>query len=85
MIKYAVIRYSVGVQKFYRTIKSFFLEVLIHFIGVDLHTNKFTCCYRDDLKKKKKTITFELTGQGLADFYQKMIDKTYILIERKTL
>jgi hypothetical protein len=35
----------------------------MQFIGVDLHTNKFTCCYRDEKSVpdgKKATETFEL-------------------------
>ena len=41
----------------------------MEFIWIDLHTNKFTCSYRDehtpaDAKKGKRTETFELTGSG---------------------
>jgi hypothetical protein len=52
----------------------------MQFVGVDLHTNKFTCCYRDDRKEKKETVTFELTELGLADFYRTLtIANTYEL------
>jgi hypothetical protein len=42
-------------------------EVEMQFIGIDLHTNKFTCSYRDentspDAKKGNRTETFELTS-----------------------
>ena len=39
----------------------------MQFIGVDLHTNKFTCCYRDGNaggEGKKVTETFELTAKA---------------------
>jgi transposase len=51
------------------------------FIGVDLHTNKFTCCYRGEEKDKKETATFELNSCGLADFYRTLTDETYVLVE----
>ena len=58
----------------------------MQFIGIDLHTNKFTCSYRDehsppDAKKGKRTETFELTGQGLEAFYQTLTPETYVLVE----
>jgi transposase len=56
------------------------------FIGIDLHTNRFTCCYRDekpsaDRKDGKRTETFELTAHGLAMFYTTLTKETYVLIE----
>jgi transposase len=62
------------------------LEVFLEFIGIDLHTNKFTCSYRDensppDAKKGKRTETFELTSSGLAKFYQTLTPDTYVLVE----
>jgi transposase len=58
----------------------------MEFIGVDLHTNKFTCSYLDehsppDAKKGKRTETFELTARGLSDFYQTLTPETYVLVE----
>jgi transposase len=58
----------------------------MQFIGIDLHTNKFTCSYRDentppDAKKGKRTETFDLTGIGLADFYQTLTADDYVLVE----
>jgi len=58
----------------------------MQFIGIDLHTNKFTCSYRDensppDAKKGKRTETFELTERGLAAFYQTLTSDTYVLVE----
>jgi len=56
------------------------------FIGIDLHTNRFTCCYRDEHppvegKDGKRTETFALSAQGLADFYRTLTSETYVLLE----
>src|SRR5215470_11378830 len=56
------------------------------FIGIDLHTNKFTCSYRDedsppDAKKGKMTATFELNSTGLSDFYETLTKDAYVLVE----
>ena len=58
----------------------------MEFIGIDLHTNRFTCSYRDensppDAKKGKRTETFELTDRGIAAFYQTLTPDTYVLLE----
>jgi transposase len=59
----------------------------MNFIGIDLHTNKFTCCYRDeksstDDPKKGRTIeTFTLDACGLAAFYKTLTAQTYVLVE----
>jgi hypothetical protein len=57
----------------------------MQFIGIDLHSNRFTCCYRTEQSsltdmKDKRTETFELTGHGLADFYRTLTADTYVLI-----
>ena len=53
----------------------------MQFIGVDLHTNKFTCCYRCKDNDKKETATFELTSHGLGRFYETLTPETYVLVE----
>jgi transposase len=53
----------------------------MQFIGVDLHTNKFTCCYRDETKEKKETVTFDLNSQGVAAFYRTLTKEAYVLVE----
>ena len=58
----------------------------MEFIGIDLHTNKFTCSWRDehtpsDAKKGKRTETFELSGSDLAKFYRTLTPDTYVLVE----
>jgi len=55
----------------------------MQFIGVDLHTNKFTCCYRDEKSApdgKKATETFELSPHGIAQFYLTLTEETYVLV-----
>jgi len=53
----------------------------MQFVGVDIHTNKFTCCYRSEVKEKKETVTFELNACGIADFIQTLTKETYVLAE----
>jgi hypothetical protein len=40
------------------------------FIGIDVHTNRFTCCYRDgrlsDRPEDRVTKTYDLNEAGLA-------------------
>jgi transposase len=51
------------------------------YVGIDLHTNRFTCCYLIDNSKEKQTETFELDSQGLKDFYSTIGKDTYVLVE----
>jgi len=59
----------------------------MNFIGIDLHTNRFTCCYRDERSPADKPAqgrvikTFELDAQGLAAFYRTLTCDTYVLVE----
>ena len=59
----------------------------MNFIGIDLHTNKFTCCYRDekasteDPRKGRAMETFALTTEGLAAFFRTLVADTYVLVE----
>ena len=58
----------------------------MNFIGIDLHTNRFTCCYRTerskvDDKKDMELKTFELDSRGLEAFYATLTKDTVILIE----
>jgi transposase len=57
-------------------------------IGIDLHTNRFTCCYRDGTvvspghkDKPLRIETFNLDSAGLARFYRTLTAETYVLIE----
>ena len=56
------------------------------FIGIDLHTNRFTCCYRHEDssangKDDVRTETYELTENGMASFYKTLTPQTYVLVE----
>jgi hypothetical protein len=57
----------------------------MNFIGIDLHTNRVTCCYRDerlsDRPVDRVTKTFELDEAGLAAFYATLTAETYVLVE----
>ena len=53
----------------------------MQFIGIDIHTNRFTCCYLFKDTKEKKMATFELDDAGLAQFYQTLDAETYVLLE----
>ncbi|MDR3166609.1 MAG: hypothetical protein LBT93_01590 [Treponema sp.] len=55
------------------------------FIGIDLPTNRFTCCYRDerlsDRPQDRVTKTFNLDEAGLAAFYATLTADTYVPVE----
>jgi transposase len=58
----------------------------MNFIGIDLHTNRFTCCYRNehssvDSPKDKRIETFELNEFGLAQFFKTLTADAHVLIE----
>jgi transposase len=63
----------------------------MEFIGIDLHTNKFTCSYRDasvtviqtaaDVKKGRRIVTYNLDECGLAEFMKTLTAETYVLVE----
>ena len=58
----------------------------MNFIGIDLHTNRFTCCYRNerssvDNPRDKRIETFDLTEFGMAHFLKTLTADTYVLIE----
>jgi transposase len=53
----------------------------MQYVGIDLHTNRFTCCYLNDGSKEKQTETFYLDAEGLASFYSTIDKETYILVE----
>jgi hypothetical protein len=57
----------------------------MNFIGIDLHTSRFTCCYRDervsDRPGDRVTKTFEPDGAGLAAFYATLTADTCVLVE----
>jgi transposase len=61
-------------------------EAPMNFIGIDLHTNRFTCCYRNerssvDNPQDKRVETFDLNEAGLAQFFKTLTADTHVLIE----
>ena len=52
----------------------------MHFTGIDPHTNRFTCCYRDerrsDRPQDRVMKTFELNEAGLAAFFATLTEDT---------
>jgi transposase len=53
----------------------------MQYVGIDVHTNRFTCCYLDDDPKSKRMETFDLDEVGLKRFYATIGEDTYVLIE----
>lgn len=58
----------------------------MNFIGIDLHTNRFTCCYRNerssvDNPRDKRLETFDLTEEGMAQFFTTLTADAHVLIE----
>jgi hypothetical protein len=58
----------------------------MNFIGIDLHTNRFTCCYRNEMSsvdnpQDKRIETYELTSYGMAQFVKTLTEDTCVLIE----
>lgn len=56
----------------------------MEFVGIDLHTNRFTCCYLDEIGKKKMK-TYELTENDLALFYASVCPETTTVIIEATV
>jgi len=59
----------------------------MNFIGIDLHTNKFTCSYRNEQPATEKTRkgceikTFPINACGLTAFLKTLTENTYVLVE----
>jgi len=53
------------------------------FIGIDLHTNKFNCCFLDDQGNKEKK-AFDFSEESLLEFYSHLDMNTYVMIEAST-
>jgi hypothetical protein len=51
-------------------------EVEMQFIGIDLHTNRCTSCYRSEGTKDKRTETYELSEAGLEAFFKTLTGET---------
>ena len=53
----------------------------MEYVGIDLHTNRFTCCYLADNSTEKRMESFELNLDGLRKFYSTVNKNTYVLVE----
>jgi len=53
------------------------------YIGIDLHSNKFTCCFLYE-NNRKKTVTFNLDSQDIKDFLKQVNQESYIMVEAST-
>jgi len=51
------------------------------YVGIDLHTNRFTCCYLYENSREKQIETFNLDNEGLQRFFSTVDKDTYILVE----
>jgi hypothetical protein len=53
------------------------------FLGIDLHSNNFTCCFLHENGTKQK-MTFAITPESLENFYRYLNKNTAIIIEAST-
>jgi transposase len=53
----------------------------MQYIGIDLHTNRFACCYLSDDPKGKRMATFDIDEAGLKQFSSTLSKDTHILVE----
>src|SRR4030065_2521779 len=53
------------------------------FLGIDLHSNSFTCCFIHEDGKKQK-MTFSITPESLENFYRYLDKNTAVIIEAST-
>lgn len=53
------------------------------FLGIDLHSNCFTCCFIYEDGKKLKT-AFQLNAESLLNFFKLLTQNTYVMIEAST-
>lgn len=53
------------------------------FMGIDLHSNCFTCCTLDEGTEKKMD-NFNINKESMNKFYQLLTPETYVIIESTT-
>ena len=53
------------------------------FLGIDLHSNCFTCCFicQDGTKK---SLSFNFSEYSLKQFYSLLTSETYVIVEAST-
>jgi hypothetical protein len=54
---------------------------LMKFIGIDIHTNRFTCCTLTDDPSYKDMATYEMADEGLTRFVAMLDKDTSVIIE----
>lgn len=55
----------------------------MNYCGIDLHSNKFTCCFLSDDGNKEK-MTFEISSAGIERFKGKVSRSTSVILEAST-
>jgi transposase len=58
-----------------------FQEAPMTFLGIDLHTNCFTCCYIGSGSQDRRLETFAISDEGFARFLPTLSKRTHVLIE----
>ena len=53
------------------------------YLGIDLHSNRFTCCFLSE-NNGKKIITYNLDSQGIKDFLTLVNQGTSIMVGAST-
>ena len=53
------------------------------YLGIDLHSNRFTCCMIDEEGSKNK-FTFNIDPESLDKFISILSHDTYVMIEAST-
>jgi transposase len=53
------------------------------YVGIDLHSDCFTCCYLSE-GKQKKMVSYHLDKTGIDLFKQSLDKKTYLMVEAST-
>lgn len=52
----------------------------MRFLGIDLHTNCFTCCYLDE-NGQRRMLSYQLDSFGVENFRSALDKGTHVLIE----
>ena len=53
----------------------------MNFIGIDLHTNRMTCCYRSEGSEQKLMASYGLDNEGIRSFLKTVDKESHILLE----
>lgn len=64
----------------YKALVKYFRRCLMNYIGIDLHSNRFTCCFLSQ-DKQDYLATYSLNETGLKHFLSKLSKDDYVLLE----